>query len=240
MIIEHLKKLNFSLDPSTTLLDIDYDYFSTNSPLVDDLIKRFKNKQQVKKVISIFNEENYCLSNTKNLTTEQNQFVEFYKLSSFQNSRAEAKEFWISRILQSHLRECFHGKKKTNKEFLECSEISSKLWCKGEEDSIKLQLIFKKYMDYMIEEEEEDSVDDINDLLDEANSASSLGEFSKSFSEIRENVLKLKQFLIEFGLKSSPKLISLSQSLNCGHTPKHLIEFIKFEIYSLLNDIFIK
>eukprot|EP01080_Neovahlkampfia_damariscottae_P009436 gene9436-1642_t len=239
MKIEDLKKLNFTLEPSKTLLDIDYDYFSTSSPLVDALVKRFKNKAQVKNVVSIFNDEKYCTSKMKHLSTNEKSIIDVLQIPTFQNSKEQNDDFLINRILFSLLYQCFHGKKKRWKDFVKCTKIPTKLWCKGEEDALRKQKLFKKYMDYMIEEEEEDEEEDIDDLLFEASSASCLREFSNSLQNIRKDKNELKQFLNQIGLKSPPAFISLAQSVNCGHTPKHLVEFIKYEIYQLLDELYI-
>eukprot|EP01080_Neovahlkampfia_damariscottae_P004551 gene4551-7935_t len=239
MKIGDLKKLKFKLNPSETLLDIDYDYFSTNSPLLDGLIKYFKTKDEAKEAVSIFNESNYCIKNNEHLNDFYQQQLKAYKKSPFQNSREGASEFWMVRILQQHLFRCFIGEKKSWRNFIICSTISRKLWCKGIKDATRIQLIFKDYMDHMKEEEEEDTQEDVEDLLQEAHSVASLPETNRSLTQIRKNAKILKKFFSDIGLNSPPAFVSLAQSIHCGHTPKHLVEFIKYEIYTILHDLFL-
>ena len=90
----------------------------------------------------------------------------------------------------------------------------------------------------MKEVEEEDSDDDVEDIIQEAHSAGSLPETNRSLNQIRKDANKLLIFLSEIGLNSPPAFISLAQSIHCGHTPKQLVEFIKYEIYEMLNILF--
>ena len=233
MKIEDFKKLNFKLHPSKTLLDIDYDYFSTKNPFLDSLTKYFDNKQQTKNALSIFHPNNYCLSNIKLYGLEH---LNKLKTSIYQNKREGKKDFWINRILHKHLYICFLGDK-TELEFSKCSKISKKLWCKGMKEATKFQLHFKEYMDFVKDVEEKDSISDVGDLIQDASTAMSLPESNKSFWQIRKEMMNLKSFLLEIGLNSPSEFISLAQSIDCGHTPKYMIEFIKYELYEMLNSL---
>jgi len=57
-------------------------------------------------------------------------------------------------------------------------------------------------------------------------------------------IRKLKEEMIEslkqIGLTSKPKLITIAQSETDGHTPHHLLDFIKFEIYDILNRLYVE
>jgi hypothetical protein len=237
MKISHLKKLNFTLDPSTTLLDIDYDYFSTNSPLLDDISRFFQNQSLAKEVVSIFNEDFYCLKNLKKFSPIHLSTLEKYKGSEYANSRSHVKEFWIQKILSTFTFGCFEKKMSWDK-YLKCTVVARKLWCKGNKSAERLFLLFQDYMDHV--RENLDDLDDWKDIVQEANSASSLPESLKTGFEIRKSAEELKQFIKEIGLTSKPHYITLTQSNGCGHTPRHKIDFIKHEIYEMISDLYLK
>jgi hypothetical protein len=228
---------NLNLNPSKTLLDIDLDFFSTNNPTYNGLQLYFGHSD-IKNIVKVFNHENYCLDKMKNISVHFKKYLltKPVPISKIDNGRSSDETYLSNLIHQDALIPCV--KLRSDKKFEKCTYLVKKLWCKGELDAKKYLKLFRNRSKLYLEMSE--SFDEVmDDISISGYQVHSLPNHVYTPSKIRNLKHKLIQYLKENGLNSTPKMISIAESESDGHTPKHLINFLKFEVYDMLSTMFL-
>jgi hypothetical protein len=228
---------NLNLNPSTTLLDIDLDFFSTNNPTYNGLQLYFGHSN-IQNIVKIFNPENYCLEKMKNVSVHVKKYLLTTPIptSKIDNGKSSTEAYISNLIHQDALIPC--TKMKSDRKFEKCTHLVRKLWCKGESDAKKFLKLFRS-RSKMYLEMPDDFEGVMEDITISAYQVHNLPLHVYTPSKIRNLKNQLIQYLKENGLTSSPKMISIAESEADGHTPKHLINFLRFEVYDLLNTMFV-
>eukprot|EP01080_Neovahlkampfia_damariscottae_P005097 gene5097-8696_t len=224
--LDKLKDLK--LNSKQVLLDIDFDFFSTLNPELHPLSIRVSGMETSRSLISPLNLLNYCYK--KNIHKFNERQIEEFKYLKKNNDEIS----FFGKIVEKYLVSCLRNE--NEQIFEDCSKISRMFWCNDEEDGRKKQIQFHYFLINLFE------LEDRNEILQTCIMTANLPYFIDSEFKIRKKMKMLKNVLNQMGLSSSspPKLISLCKSELDGHTPKFLIDFLKNEIFEMLNELFIK
>eukprot|EP01080_Neovahlkampfia_damariscottae_P011010 gene11010-3716_t len=228
---------NLKLNPSNTLLDIDEDFFSTNSP-THTALEHYFGQDEVKKHIKIFNVENYCMKKFQQIYPhiKDNLLTPIPHFSKIDDGLSSNETYMIRLIQDDILIPCieYHDKKK----FMNCAHIAQKIWCEGEKNAVKYLNYFFDFIQYFFDVDGSEGEQYVDEIVRAAFQSFSLPQFVYPKRKIRKLKNEMMEYLKEIGLNFKPKMITIAQSDTDGHTPKHLIDFIKFEIYDLLNTLY--
>ena len=220
--LDEFKKFNFQLEFDKILLDIDFDYFSSNNPGLSELSLFMESEKLATQILKVLDSNHYKNKKFKNLPNSIQKQLQ--KIKRTENEK-------ILLILHAFLFKCFGIEKKHK--FFKCSQNSRILW-NGEGNIKKLQW---EMNEFMISQFELDSESEKQDIIRKYFSSPYLPYFVLSENEIRKKIGKLRNFFKGLNIKKNQlKFISLAKSKTCGHTPAFLINFIKWEIYQFLED----
>jgi hypothetical protein len=212
----------YQLNPSETLLDIDFDFFSTNNPDLHPIAVEFGDTSKAIRSVSSLGLMNYCPQKIE-------KFPALEQLK-YKRSPKQHRYTTISNVLRLKLLPCLRNK---NEEiFLRCSKVARQFWCKGEQDAKLVHLELHQFMHGNVKFKHHEYI------IEQASMVGNLPYFIDEPHSIRLKMKKLKNVLQQIGLVKAPKLISLCRSETDGHTPKFLIEFLKNEIYEMLGELF--
>eukprot|EP01080_Neovahlkampfia_damariscottae_P002974 gene2974-4984_t len=220
--LEKGRKIDLNLKNSKILLDIDFDYFSTNNPGLSDIALYFKSYEIAENVVNVMNGKSYSTKKFRNLPTKLREQLKKMKTT-------ERHKLYI--IIHQFLMKCFGIEEK--KKFLKCSRISRILAKKKNIE--KLQL---KMNDFIIQKIYEELDEDMFEIIGRHWSTPHMPKFILKENEIRKKFGVLEQFFRNTSIKKENlKFISLAKSQECGHTPRFLIKFIEMEIFQFLEKL---